>query len=178
MRRPDRYTRLDAFGGKVLAESEVQDVLAFARVGLIRRDAPNQPVIAHFSDDRKKLLAVDGIGEYEVVLPRPLWKYDATTLAWQTLDDKRVALSLTVDPVNPDAVNRHKADADDIDFYAIDRQTHAVRSILRLPGEGRRSTWQLVGDRLLLMRKDKGFDRGGVALEVFDLGDESRAARP
>jgi hypothetical protein len=66
MRRPDRYTRLDVFSGKVVTETEVQDVLAFTQIALLRRDQPNQPVIAHFSDDRKKLLFVDIINEYEV----------------------------------------------------------------------------------------------------------------
>ncbi|HEV3140857.1 MAG TPA: hypothetical protein VGY57_10090 [Vicinamibacterales bacterium] len=178
MRRPDRYTRLDVFSGKVIVETEVQDVLGFTQVGLTRRDAPNQSVIARFSDDRKKLLFVDGIAEYEVVLPRELWKYETSTLAWQTLDDKRVALSLTIDPVNPDAVNRKKADVDEIDLYEVDRQTHAVRPLLRLAGEGRRSSWQVSGDRIVLLRKGKGFDRGGVTLEVFPLGDESRVAKP
>ena len=178
MRRPDRYTRLDAFTGKVVAETEVQDVLAFTRVSLLRRDLPNQPVIAHFSDDRKKLLFVDGIAEYEVTPPQPLWKYDASTLAWQTLDDRSVALSLTIDPVNPDAVNRKKADVDEIELFVVDRQTHAVRPLLQLPGEGRRSSWQLAGNRVLIMRKDKGFDRGGVALELYDVADAARAARP
>lgn len=177
MRRPDRYTRLDTFGGKVVAETEVQDVLAFTRVSLVRRDLPNQPVIVHFSDDHKKLLAIDGIAESEIVLPRELWKYDPATLAWQTVDDKRAAVSLTIDPVNPDAVNRKKADVDDIELYEIDRQSHAVRPLLRLPGEGRRSTWQLAANRLLLLRKDKGFDRGGVALELFDVGTDASAAR-
>jgi hypothetical protein len=178
MRRPDRYTRLDTFNGKVIAETEVQDVLAFTQIALLRRDAPNQHVIARYSDDRKKLLFVDGVSEYEVVLPRELWKYEFSTLAWQILDDKRVALSLTIDPVNPDAVSRKKADVDDLDLYEVDRQSHAVRPLLRLPGQGRRSAWQLVGNRLLLLRKGKGFDRGGVALEIFDIGDDSRAARP
>jgi len=178
MRRPDRYTRLDGFSGKMLAETEVQDVLAFTRIGLIRRDQPNMPVIAHFSDDRKKLLFVDVINEYEVVLPRELWKYDPATLAWQTLDDKRVALSLTIDPVNPDAVGRKKADPDDIDLYEVDRQTHAAKPVLRIPGEGRRSTWQLAGNRLLLLRKGKGFDRGGVALELYDVAADAHAAKP
>jgi hypothetical protein len=178
LRRPDRYTRLDTFGGKILAESEVQDVLGFTKVALIRRDAPNQPVVVHFSDDRKKLLCVDDIKEYELALPRELWKYDATTLAWQTVDAQRVALSLTIDPVNPDAVRRKKADPDDLDFYELDRQTHALRPMLRLLGEGRRSSWQVAAGRLLLLRKDKGFDRGGVALEVYDLAGGSRAARP
>ncbi|HEX9102821.1 MAG TPA: hypothetical protein VF997_11490 [Polyangia bacterium] len=178
MRRPDRYARLDAFSGKVLSESEVQDVLSFTRVSLIRRDAPNQSVIARFSDDHKKLMLVDGVAESEVTLPRELWKFDAATLAWQTLDDKQAALSLTIDPVNPDAVARKKADVDEIELYVVDRQSHAVRPWAKIPGEGRRSTWQLAGSRLLLLRKGKGFDRGGVTLELFDVTDAAHAASP
>lgn len=178
MRRPDRYARLDALDGKLLAETEVQDILAFTQISLIRRDAPNQPVIVRYSDDHKKLLMIDGIAEHEIVLPRQLWKYDPATLAWQTLDDKHAAASLTIDPVNPDAVARKKADVDEIELYEIDRQSHAVRPLLHIAGEGRRSSWQLAGHRLLLLRKGKGFDRGGVALEIFDITDETRAAKP
>ncbi|HWE29982.1 MAG TPA: hypothetical protein VHB97_18350, partial [Polyangia bacterium] len=156
----------------------VQDVLAFTQIGVVRRDLPNQPVIARFSDDRKKLMLIDGVSEHEIALPRDLWKYDPSTLAWQTIDDKRAAVSLTIDPVNPDAVNRKKADVDEIDLYEVDRQTHAARPLLRIPGEGRRSTWQLAANRLLLLRKDKGFDRGGVALEVFDVGADTSATTP
>ncbi|HEY2743956.1 MAG TPA: hypothetical protein VGL86_05020 [Polyangia bacterium] len=177
MRRPDRYTRLDAFGGKILVEEEVKDVLGFAQVSLLRRDQPNLPVIVRYSDDRKKLLFVDGITESDLTLPGPLWRYDFNSLRWQTLDDKRVALSLTVDPVNPDAVNRKKADPDDIDLYSIDRQTRAPTLVLKLPGQGRPSSWQLAANRLLLLRKDKGFDRGGVALELYDLSDPTSAAK-
>jgi hypothetical protein len=178
IRRPDRYTRLDVLSGKVLDESEVGDVLGFTQVSLLRRDAPNQAVIARFSDDRKKLLFVDGIGQYEVTLARELWKYEPQTLAWQTLDERRVALSLTVDPVNPDAVNRKKADVDEFDLYEVDRTSHAARKILQLNGEGRGSTWRLAGHRLLLLRKGKGFDRGGVLLEVYDLADDTQARKP
>jgi hypothetical protein len=178
MRRPDRYARVDAFSGKILDEKEVQDVLGFAEVGKLRRDAPKQSVLVHFSDDRHKLLVTDGISTYDVPLPRPIWKYDPDTLAWQTLDDKRVTFSLTIDPVNPDAVRRKKADIDEIDLYGLDRQTHAVHPLLRLNGEGRRTSWRIAAGRLLLLRKGKGFDRGGVALELYDVTDAARAAKP
>ncbi len=178
MRRPDRYARIDTFGGKVLAESEVQDVLAFTQVSLLRRDQPNQDVIIRYSDDRKRLLVVDGIGEYEIAPARGLAMYDFSSLAWQTLDDKLAAFSLTIDPVNPEAVARKKADPDEFELYLLDRATHAPRRILQLPGQGRRASWAIAGKRLVLLRKDKGFDRGGVALEAYDLDEAARAASP
>lgn len=177
MRRPDRYVRIDSFSGKLVGESEVQDVLAFTRISLLRRDAPNQPVLVHYSDDRRQLLLVDGIAEHELSLQRNLSMYDFASLAWQTLDASEAALSLTVDPVNPEAVARKKADADELELYVVDRSTHATRRVLMLPGEGRRSAWSIVGKRMALLRKSKGFDRGGVSLEIFDLEDRTRAAR-
>lgn len=178
MRRPDRYTRLDTFSGKVLAETELPDVLAFTQVAMLRRDAPNQPVIVRYSDDHKRLLALDVITEYAVTPQRPLHLYDVTSLAFQTIDDKQAAFSLTVDPVNPDAVARKKADPDELELYLLDRASHEARRVLLLPGEGRRSAWTAVGNRVALLRKGKGFDRGGVSLEVYDLAAPSQAARP
>jgi hypothetical protein len=169
IRRPDRLTRLDVFSGKLLDEHEITDVLGFARVAAARKKAPNQSVLIHFSDDHRKLLLVDELTEQTLALPRELGKYDPTTLAWQTLDDRRVAASLTVDPVNPDAVQRHKADPDEFDLYEIDRQSHAVALKLRLPAEGRRISWQIGSARVALLRKSKGFGRGGVVLEVYAL---------
>jgi hypothetical protein len=86
-------------------------------------------------------------------------------------------MSLSVDPVNPDAVNRQKTEPDDIDLYTIDRQSHVAARILTLPGEGRRSAWHIAADRLVLLRKGKGFDRGGVSLEVYDLGAAAAAIK-
>jgi hypothetical protein len=175
LRRPDRFTRLDAFSAKVLEEKEVEDLAAFLRVSLIRRDAPNQPVVAHFSEDRRTLLLTDGLTDRELTLPRELRKYDPATLAFQAVDAGHLALSLTVDPVNPDAVKRQKADPDQIDLYLIDRNTRAATLVLQLLGQGRPSSWLLAGHRLLLLRKSKGFDRGGVALEVYEVGDGAAA---
>jgi hypothetical protein len=169
IRQPDRSTRLEVFSGKILDEEQVKDVIAFTKVALARRDRPNESVLVHFSDDRKQVLMLEGLTDHELELVRPVRKYDAQSLNAQLLDDKRVAMSLSVDPVNPDAVSRQKAEPDEIDLYTIDRQSHAATRIMTLPAEGRRSAWRIASERLVLLRKGKGFDRGGVALEVYDL---------
>ena len=176
IRQPDRATQLDVFADKIIDEQPVKDVIGFTRVGLLRRDHPNEPVIVHFSDDRKQVLMLEGLVENELQLARPIWKYDPQSLASQVLDDKRVAMSLLVDPVNPDAVNRQKTEPDEFDLYMIDRPSHGATRILMLPGEGRRASWQIAGNQLVLLRKGKGFDRGGVALEVYDLAAAPAAA--
>ena len=119
---------------------------------------------------------LDGLVDRELTLPRELGKYDAETLAFAVIDAQRVAVSLTIDPVNPDAVKRHKADVDDFDLYAVDRKTLAPALWLRLPGQQRRSDWRIAANRLLLRRKGKGFDRGGVTLELYELPSPADAA--
>ncbi|HEX4461315.1 MAG TPA: hypothetical protein VIA18_25215, partial [Polyangia bacterium] len=175
IRRPDRSVKLDAFTGKVLEEKEVEDVMEFTKVALLRRETPNQPVVVHWSEDRKQLLVLDGLVDRELKLPRPLEKYDYATLGFQLLDAQKIAVSLTVDPVNPEAVKRQKADVDDLDLYSVDRKTLAPTLWLRLLGEQRRSNWRIEGNRLLLLRKGKGFDRGGVTLEVYALPEPAAA---
>jgi hypothetical protein len=176
IRQPDRYTRLDVFSGKILDEEQVKDVIAFTKVALERREHPNETVLIHFSDDRNQVLILDGVTDQQLQLARPISKYDPQSLGAQLLDAKRVAMSLSVDPVNPEAVTRQKAEPDDIDLYMIDRQSHVATRILTLPGEGRRSTWRIAADRLVLLRKGKGFDRGGVSLEIYDLTGTPAAA--
>jgi hypothetical protein len=169
MRRPDRFTRLDVFTGRTGEEREIEDVLGFAHVAADHRPRGSSEVFVHVTDDHAKLELVDGVEEHEIALERPLWMYDFQTLAFQPLDGDRLALSLTVDPVNPQAVKRQKADVDEIDLYNVDRKTRAVSLRLRVPGEGRPSAWHQAGGRAAILRKGKGFDRGGVALDVYDL---------
>jgi hypothetical protein len=169
MRRPDRFTRLDVFTGRTGEEREIEDVLGFAHVAADHRPRDNAEVFVHITDDHKKLELVDGIAEHEVSLARPLWLYDPQTIQYQPLDGERLALSLTVDPVNPAAVKRQKADLDEIDVYEVNRKSYAATPRIRLRGEGRPSAWHIAGGRLALLRKGKGFDRGGVALEVYHL---------
>ena len=85
LRRPDRYTRLDALTGKVIAESEVQDVLGVhAGSGSSVAIMPNQPVIVRFSDDRQEApRSSTASASTSVVLPRELWQVRP--------DDARVA---------------------------------------------------------------------------------------
>lgn len=169
IRRPDRFGRFDVWKGKMLEEKEIEDVLAFARISLAHRSRPSEPAFVHLSEDHKKLLFTDGTDQHALELARPLPMYAPEAFAYQILDGARLAISATVDPMNPPALARKKADPDDLDVYVVDRATRAAERKLILEGRGRPSAWRIAGGRLALLRKNKGFDRGGVALEVYDL---------
>ncbi len=169
MRRPDRFAQLEPFTGKLSDEHELDDVLAFTRIATDHNAHQGEDAFIHLSEDHRKVLLTDGTNEHELALARPFFLYDPETLAWQTLDANRVALSFTVDPVNPEALKRKKQDPDDLDIYFVDRKSHAATIALKLSGQGRPSAWRIAGGRIGVLRKSKGFDRGGVALEVYEL---------
>jgi hypothetical protein len=168
IRRPDRFAHYDVWRGKLSNEKEIEDVIAFAQVSMLRKQHDNEPAFVHLSDDRRMLLLADGLDENEVKLQKPLYMYDANEYRCQLAED-RVFLSAMIDPQNPIALEKKKSVPDDFELYEVDRFTREAKQVLRLPGDGRSVGWRVAAKRAALLRKSKGFDRGGVALEIYDL---------
>lgn len=176
MRRPDRFVRLEVFKGKVSEDHEIDDLLAFATASLEHKKHDGEKAFVHLSDDHKKLLVTDGLLERELKLARELSMYDANSFRHQLLDDGRLILSATVDPTNPAAVARRKADPDDLEIYVVAPKGRATTEALRLAGQSRPTGWQVGGGRIAVLRKSKGFDRGGIELEVHALDGAATAS--
>lgn len=183
IRRPDLAARADLFAGKLLEEKEIKDVVAYAEFTNLRKLHNNETHFVYFSPDRTvlshvgpELFASEAVTALNV--PRPLRKYDAETLLYRPMPDGSVTFSLTVDTVNAEAVKAQKADKDWLDLYSLDVKSHALTQVLRLDGQGRPSTWFLAGNRMALLRKHKGFGRGGGDLDVLELGPEKPKAAP
>jgi hypothetical protein len=75
---------------------------------------------------------------------------------------------MTIDPVNPDAVARRKADKERVDIYRIAPGPKAV-PIGQVLTEGRRFAWVVGEAHFAYLRKLKGFDRGGNKIEIYTL---------
>ena len=167
MKRPDRLAQVDVFSGKLHDEQEIADLIAFVHVNAAHGHHPGEDRFAYVSDDHAKLLIIDGASERAITLPHPLSLYDPDSLRYQPLDGGKLALSFTVDPMNPKALARQHADPAALDLYVVDGTTVTPRFHLDI-GD-RPASWQLLGNQLVVLRKSKGYDRGGVALEVYDL---------
>jgi hypothetical protein len=168
IRKPDQAARIDVFTGRLVEEHEIGDLVAWTVLLKDRQKHQNEPRYLRFGEDLRRLELVDGERVAELRVPRPLAKYDPQTLAAQEVAGALV-VSLTVDPVNAEAVRAQKADKDWLDFYRLDAASGALAEIVRLDGEKRASTWRIGGGRLALLRKHKGFGRGGADLEVYAL---------
>lgn len=170
VRKPDVAAHIDLFSGKILEEKEIGDLVAWARVVEQRRGHENQRSFLFFSEDLKELRLMTGEDAPKALtLTRPLGKYDPQTLAYQPCGEA-ICFSLAIDPVNPEAVAAKKTDKDWIDFYRVDLKSGAVTELARIDGEKRGARWHMAADRLGLLRKLKGFGRGGADLQVFSLG--------
>jgi hypothetical protein len=175
VRRPSRFVELDVVDNQVLDEHEIEDVLAFTKVSLARKSGPPVGAYARLSDDHKEILLLEGLDEHALPLAREINLYEPASLRSQILDDKTLLVGLQVDPHNVVAVGRRGEDPDDFDLYSIDRASMhgksapSARRVLTLPGQGRPVGFTAAAGRLAILRKDKGYDRGGVAIEIYAL---------
>ena len=183
IRRPEGAARADLFAGKLLGEKEIKDVVAHAEFTSMRKSHTNETNFVRFSEDRSQLVLVtaelmasDAV--HVLTVPRPLRKYEPDTLLYRPTPDGNLTVSLTVDPVNAEAVKAQKADKDWLDIYHLDVKSHGLSQLVRIDGEKRPSTWVLSGNRLALLRKHKGFGRGGADLEVLEFGPERPKSAP
>jgi hypothetical protein len=176
IRRPDRFARIELFKNKFFEEQEIEDVMGFAQALVDHKKHPDESAFIAVSDDHKRLVLTDGLSQRDVKLPRDLSMYQIDAFQYQAADANHLYLSGTVDPTNPPAVARKKADPDDIELYQVDLKDAGVAQVLKLPGEGRGSNWRAAGNRIAVLRKSKGFDRGGVELDIHELNKPQTAS--
>lgn len=180
VRQPDRLVLFDVLGGKVRQAAPIADPTATAELGQLRERHPGESVFVTFDAERAQLSLVGaGVPAGDIAahgqrralkMARPLTQYDGATLRYQLLGDKGMLVSLTVDPVNEAAVARKKRDPDIIDFCYFPLAGEGGGCPLSLPGNERPSAWQVAGSgRLAVLRKHRGFSRGGTDLEIYDL---------
>jgi hypothetical protein len=161
----------DVVDGSLLRNTPIADVIPYTKLMAIRAAHNNQTTFLHVPDDLKNLELVTADDKRVAVdLAEKFYMYDYTTLQWQLLRDGKFAFTLTVDPQNPDAVNNKRNDPELIDLYTFDPSagTKATR-VARLPKDGRRHSFQLSGTTWVVLRKHKGFGRGGGELELYTL---------
>ncbi len=174
-RQPDRAAVFDALQGTVTSETEIGDVYAFAHVTKLRAERPNRTVFAVLADGESGLDLVDA-GGARTPLPvaAPFHLYESRSVREQEGPEAgRFYFSLTVDALNRDAVARQKADKPYLDIYATDLggKDTAPGTTLRahIPVDDRPTVWVAGYGRAAVLKKHKGFSRGGRDLEVHDL---------
>jgi hypothetical protein len=173
LRLPERAVRWSVLARKEVWSAEPKDVLIWVKATNLRPNHPGQLRFVQVSDDLKKLQTVDGDNELgSVSLPIPWKLYEPKSLEQaESWDGKSLWFSMTIDPVNVDAVRRKKADKERVDLYRLDpgQKAAPLGSVLT---DKRKFRWTVGGGAryFAYLRKLKGFGRGGSELEVHELG--------
>ena len=160
----------DVVAGKLLRSTAIPDLILHAKLTLLRAERPNQSAFAWVTPDLHGIDLLTAEDQRTTVsMDEPFAHYETGSLAQELGRDGKLAFSLTIDPVNPDAVARQVADPELVDLYSLDPSTGKAVRRARLPKLGRAFTWRLSSGRWAVLRRHKGFSRGGPDLEVYDL---------
>ncbi|HET6283904.1 MAG TPA: hypothetical protein VFH73_23315 [Polyangia bacterium] len=169
-RRPSRMVVLDALTGKVASENEIEDVYAWALASKLRGEKVNRTTFVQLNQEQNGFDVVDSLGRKQPLsLAVPFRLYDHRTLNDQEGPEKGAYyVAVAIDPVNPDAVARQKADLPMLDLYAVDvaKRSSTHRTRILLP---RAVTWKAGYGKLVVLKRFKSFARGGDALDVYDI---------
>jgi hypothetical protein len=103
---------------------------------------------------------------HDAALDQPLQAYDAKSLQGIVAADGSAWFALKIDPVNPDAVARQKADPEYLDIFHATPDGKATRKA-RLLAVGARHRLGVIDNQIWLIERNKGFERGGKALTVY-----------
>lgn len=149
----------------------IGDLMAHSRKMQTLSEHSNQPRFVSVAQD------LSGIHTYteatgkasELALAQPFHHYDPKSLQQQVGPGGDLYFSLTIDPVNPDAVARKKADPRYLDLYLLAADGKASRLGRILVPARREHRWIAGAGGWIVMPKHIGFDRGGKELQLYRL---------
>ncbi len=167
-RSPDTAAAWDLLTSTWVKDEPITDLLGRARVVEVMTDNPHR-LFARMKEDNSTVeVWHEGVAR-ELTLDQPLEIYTAASLAF-AMHGNTLWISLQVDPVNPPAVKRKKADPEYLDLFEVDGQ-RAIRRA-RVLATKKKLRWGWVGDVLWVMEKNVGFDRGSKLITLYRPSDK------
>jgi hypothetical protein len=175
VRQPGKSAVYDVLAGAFVSEADITDVLGWTVASQMRRTRLNRTLLPIITDEQDGVQIIDAVGRRTPLnLGAPVQNYDRKSLLEQEDSAGRtVYLSLALDPLNPDALGRQKADKPFLDLYRIqvpaDGKTPETTRLLRVTIDERPVTWVVGGRYVAFLRKHKAFSRGGNEIEAHEL---------
>lgn len=168
-RSPDVEASFDLVTGK-LEPKKIEDLYEQRRRFQALADSGNQLDFVRMAWDNSGLqLWKDGKPK-PISFDEPLTNYDPKSMQAVVMADGSAWLALKIDPVNAAAVERKKADPEYLDVFRIGNDGKAQRKV-RVLAKGVRHRFGVLpdkgGDKLWLLERNAGFDRGGSSLTVY-----------
>jgi hypothetical protein len=170
MRHPPKKAVIDALSGKPVGETEITDPVGWAITGQLRRDHPGQSLFVDLNQDGSGVDVIDAMGKkVPAALTVPFRLYDPKSLLFEEGPaPNALTFGIAVDPLNPDAIKRKKAEMPMLDLYAADTADGVVKARGRV-FTPRPVTYRVRAHTLVVLKRFKSFARGGDEFQVFEL---------
>lgn len=167
-RSPDKFAVYDV-PAKTFARIEpIADVMKHAEMSAVER-GQSSGRFAYVPRDRSGVVVHESGAARSVELAEPFSHYEPKSLAYQAADGGGLYLSLTIDPVHPDAVARKKAAAAWTDLYYLAPGAAKAQRLARLMAPKRGIRWRASKRYWAVLEKHVGFSRGGKTLTLYEL---------
>jgi hypothetical protein len=169
-RTPNAEAGYDLVTGKVIDKTPITDLFEQRKRYQALADAGGVLDFVRMAWDNQSVQIWRAGKPKPVELDQPIVQYDPKSLQGELQPDGTAWIALKVDPVNPDAVARKKADPEYFDVFRVGANNKAVR-VARVLSKGMRRQLGAMRDRFWLLERSNGFDRGGKSLTVYKVGN-------
>ncbi|MEO8550358.1 MAG: hypothetical protein ABI678_10300 [Kofleriaceae bacterium] len=167
-RTADTEATFDLVTGKVSDRHPITDLFEQRKRFQVLESAKADASIdfVRMSWDNSSITEWRGGKALPITLDQNLAQYDPKSLQGILDADGSAWIALAVDPVNAEAVARKKADPAYFDIFKAGSDGKAVRKA-RVLATGVRERLGVIRDKLYLLERSAGFDRGGKTLTIY-----------
>src|SRR5450432_2633119 len=162
-RTADVEATYDVVAGKFIDRHPIQDLFEQRKRYQVLADADGSLDFVRMSWDNTSVVAWRGGKPQTLETDLPLSQYDPKSLQGNLQGDT-TWIALEVDPVNAEAVARKKADPKYLDIFKAGSDGKAVRKMRVLEATGVHYRFGVIHDKVWLLERSPGFDRGGKSL--------------
>jgi len=167
-RSPDTEATYDVLTGRWVERKKITDLFQQRKRFQALAVTGGQLDFVHFTWDNQTLRLWHAGTPENLDVDQALATYDPKSLQ-STVRDGSAWFALTVDPVNPDAVNRKKADPVYLDVFQITGTKATRRARVFAKDTRYRFGTTTDGKGFYLLKRNSSMDRGGKSLTIYDL---------
>lgn len=149
----------------------IKNLIEHTKKMQVLSDNPNLDNFVRVSKDLSGLQRVKDGAAVDIELALPFDHYDHTTLEYHRSPDGSIYFTLQIDPVNPAAVERKRADKEWLDLYYLAPGSKKATRKARMRVKGKTHlSWRATASYWIVVPHHVGFDRGGKVVQIYALG--------
>ncbi|HTR50207.1 MAG TPA: hypothetical protein VMJ10_05825 [Kofleriaceae bacterium] len=167
-RSPDTEATYDLIANRFVDRRPIENLMDQRKRFQLLADAGGRGDFVHMTWDNTAIQVWRDGRPSAIELDQAIANYDPKSLQGVVGRDHALWIALTVDPVNPDAVARKKADVQYLDVFHTTSAGKVPRRA-RVLAAGAPRRFGVLGERFWVLERSPTFDRGGRTIAVFQL---------